>query len=279
MVPDVNHPSGRGILPAAAPPALVVHPRGQRASRFSGVDRRRGAVTYGSRMTVRAVIFDAYGTLFDVYSVAALGEALFPGHGERLAAVWRDKQVEYSRLVTMSGGPGPGGSEHYRPFWALTRDALRYAARLLDLPWSTDVEDRLMSEYRQLRAFPENRDVLVELRRRQVPTAILSNGDPQMLTAAVRAAGLAELLDHVISVDTVRRYKTDPAAYALGTTALGLPADQIMFVSSNCWDAIGATWFGYRTLWVNRAGLPLDPLGTTPTHIGTTLHDVLALVA
>ncbi len=222
-------------------------------------------------MHPKAVLFDAYGTLFDVYSVGMLAEQLFPGQGERLAVLWRDKQIEYTRLVSMSG--------RYQPFWALTRAGLRFACQRLGLALDAAAEERLMNQYRHLSAFPENLDVLSELQRRGLPAGILSNGDPAMLDVAVKSAGLAPLLQHVLSVDGVQRYKTDPAAYALGPQALGLPARDILFVSSNAWDAIGATWFGYTTLWVNRSGVPLDPLGTEPSHTGSSLRDVLRLLA
>ncbi|MBL8333616.1 MAG: haloacid dehalogenase type II [Rubrivivax sp.] len=218
-------------------------------------------------MGPRAVLFDAYGTLFDVHSVALLGEQLFPGHGERLSQLWRDKQIEYTRLTSMSGT--------YQPFWDLTRAGLRWAAARLGLGLDAALEERLMNQYHHLSTFPENREVLVELQRRGVTAGILSNGDPRMLEVAVKSAGFQGLLQPLISVDAVRRYKTDPAAYGLGPQALGLPAREILFVSSNGWDAIGATWHGYTTLWVNRGGLPLDPLGTEPTRTGTSLRDVL----
>ena len=233
-------------------------------------------------MKVRAVLFDAYGTLFDVHSVALLAEQLFPGFGERLSLLWRDKQIEYTRLVSMSGAPGqagsthcPLGSPHYRPFWDITRAALRYAALRLNLDLQTAAEERLMNQYRHLSAFAENHEVLSELKRRGVSTGILSNGDPEMLTVAVKSAGFADLLQHVLSVHAVRRFKTDPAAYALGPSTLGLPAREILFVSSNAWDAIGATWFGYTTLWVNRSGAPAEHLGTEPHFTGRSLRDVL----
>jgi len=222
-------------------------------------------------MTPKAVLFDAYGTLFDVYSVALLAEQLFPGQGERVAVLWRDKQIEYTRLVSMSG--------RYRPFWDLTRAGLRFAAARLGLALDAAGEERLMNQYRHLSAFPENREVLVELQRRGIPAGILSNGDPEMLSVAVKSAGFAELVRPVLSVHGVQRYKTDPAAYALGPQAFALPAKDILFVSSNGWDAIGATWYGYTTLWVNRAGAPLDPLDTEPTRIGASLRDVLAFFA
>ena len=219
------------------------------------------------RPAPRAVVFDAYGTLFDVYSVALLAEQLFPGQGSALSLLWRDKQIEYTRLTSMGG--------RYRPFWELTRAGLRYAALRLGLTLNAAAEDQLMNQYRHLSAFPENLDVLRELKARAVPCAILSNGDPEMLAVGVKSAGFEPYLAHVLSVHEVRKYKTDPATYALGPQALGLPARQILFVSSNGWDAIGATWFGYTTLWVNRQGLPLEQLDTEPTRTGTSLRDVL----
>ena len=220
----------------------------------------------------KAVLFDAYGTLFDVYSVGLLAEQLFPGQGQALSLLWRDKQIEYTRLVSMSRGAA------YQPFWALTEAALRYSCKKLQLDLSAEAHSRLMNQYRHLSAFPENHGVLQTLKDRGVVTGILSNGDPEMLGIAVRSAGLEHLLDHVISIDSVQRYKTSPEAYALGESVTGLKAEQIGFVSSNSWDALGATWFGYHTLWVNRYGLPFEELGTQPVHIGTSLRDVLNLL-
>jgi 2-haloacid dehalogenase len=219
----------------------------------------------------RAVLFDAYGTLFDVYSVGVAAERLFPGAGERLGVLWRDKQIEYTRLSSMSGRP--------RSFRDCTRAGLRYAARRFDLALDDAAERELMGAYERLAPFAENPGVLVELRRRGVRAGVLSNGDPDMLEAVVRHAGFADLLDPVLSVEATGRFKTDPATYALGTRALGLAAGEVLFVSSNCWDAIGATWFGYTTLWINRFGLPLDELGAAPTRIGTSLADVLDFFA
>lgn len=228
----------------------------------------------------RAVLFDAYGTLFDVYSVGLLAEQLFPGQGARLATVWRDKQIEYTRLVTTSDQGAPD-QPHYRPFWAITQNALAFAIKLIEPAARSDWASyearatQLMNQYRHLSAFPENRAVLQALKERGIATGILSNGEPEMLGIAVRSAGLDGLLDHVISVDGIRKYKTHPDAYALGEAATGLPRGQIVFVSSNAWDALAATWFGYRTLWVNRQNLPFEELGTQPTRTATNLRDVL----
>ncbi len=216
---------------------------------------------------VKAVLFDAYGTLFDVYSVALLAEQFFPGHGDALARLWRDRQIDYTRLLTMSG--------RYKPFWDVTRAGLRFAAQALKLPLASDAEERLMNQYHHLSAFPENRDVLLALRQRGVRAGVLSNGDPGMLQVAIKSAGFGDLLDPVLSVHAVERFKTDPAAYAMGPQALKLPAKQVLFVSSNGWDAIGATWHGYTTLWVNRGGAPLEALDTEPTRTGSSLREVL----
>ncbi|MBL8287550.1 MAG: haloacid dehalogenase type II [Rubrivivax sp.] len=223
---------------------------------------------------IGAVLFDAYGTLFDVHSVGQLAGQLFPGHGEALTQLWRDKQIEYTRLVTMSSG----GAEHYRPFWQVTRDALRWSCVRLGLAADAAALERLMDEYRRLRPFAENLEVLRSLKERRTTAGILSNGDPEMLAAVIAHAGFAQLLHPVLSVQSVRRFKTDAAAYALGPAALGLPAREILFVSSNAWDAVGATWFGYTTLWINRSGAPPEELGTSPTHVGNSLHDVLPLL-
>ncbi len=219
----------------------------------------------------RAVLFDAYGTLFDVYSVGLLAEQLFPGQGNALSVLWRDKQIEYTRLVTTSDN-----GAHYQPFWELTQAALRYSCQRLALKIAPADEERLMNQYRHLSAFPETRDVLTALKARGITTGILSNGDPGMLGVAIRSAGLEGLLDHVLSVDTVRKYKTHPDAYALGPKATGLEPKRIAFVSCNAWDALAATWYGYRTLWVNRYQLPFEALGTQPTRTGNSLRDVLA---
>ena len=215
----------------------------------------------------KAVLFDVYGTLLDVYSVGLRAEQMFPGAGERLARAWRDKQIEYSRLVSMSG--------RYRPFWQLTRDALQVSAATLRLALDDAGADSLMNEYRHLSAFPENRAVLHSLAERGIRAGVLSNGDPEMLDVTLRSAGLIDLIDPILSVHATRRYKTDPAAYAIGPVALELPASEILFVSSNCWDAIGATWYGFSTLWINRADAPMERLGVEPTRVGHSLRDVL----
>lgn len=238
------------------------------------MDKPRASATSMPNQQPQAVLFDAYGTLFDVYSVGLAAEQLYPGQGEALGLLWREKQIEYTRLVTTSNG-----GAHYQPFWQLTLAGLRYAAKRLKLALTPEAELQLMNQYRHLSAFPEIKDVLQALKARGITTGILSNGDPEMLGIAVRSAGLDGLLDHVLSVDAVRKYKTHPEAYALGEQATGLRAAQIVFVSSNSWDALAATWYGYQTLWVNRYALPFEELGTQPTRTGSALTDVLGYFA
>jgi len=223
-------------------------------------------------MKPKAILFDAYGTLFDVYSVSALAEHLFPSQGAALSQLWRDKQIEYTRLVTTSND-----GAFYQDFWSLTRAALRYACKRLKLDLNGEAEESLMQQYLKLDTFKENMGVLKALKQKKIATGILSNGSPDMLNAVIRHAKMDELLGHVLSVDSLRQYKTSPKAYALGPAAMQLPASYILFVSSNAWDALAATWFGYQTFWINRMDLPYEELDTAPTYVGKSLDDVLSL--
>jgi 2-haloacid dehalogenase len=228
-------------------------------------------------MVLKVVVFDAYGTLFDVYAIGALAETLYPGQGAALSVLWRDKQIEYTRLISLSD-PSAQGSKHYLSFWEITRLSLRYALARLGLQHTQANEDALMAQYAELTAFPENLDVLKRLRERGIATAILSNGSPDMLESAVRSAGMTGLLDAVLSVDGVRQFKTTPSSYQLVLAHFKLPAEEVLFVSSNAWDALGATWFGFTTLWVNRQGLPPETLGPAPHFVGRDLTEVLKRV-
>lgn len=221
-------------------------------------------------MAIRAVAFDAYGTLFDVYSVSVRAEQLFPGKGAALANLWRDKQIQYTQLRTLCST--------YKPFWEVTQDALVYACRFLDVDLSCDAQNALMGEYAALKPFPENKRVLETLKAKGIKLAILSNANPEMLEAVVRAAGMQELIDHQLSVDAAKKYKTAPEAYQLGPDAFGLSAKNILFVSSNGWDVSGATWFGYTTFWVNRANAPLEELGVRPNATGSDMTALLKYV-
>jgi 2-haloacid dehalogenase len=214
---------------------------------------------------MRAALFDVFGTLLDVYSVTRRAEELYPGQGARVAFLWRDKQIEYSRLRTLSS--------RYVPFSQVTRDALVFALRALRLPAEHGQVDRLLDEYKRLAPFVDVAPALERLHRAGVRTGVLSNGDSEMLEPALVTSGLHRYIDIVLSADEVKAFKTSPLVYALGPRVLKTPAPDILFVSSNGWDAVGAAWYGYTSFWVNRLGAPLDELGTRPHGSGPTLAD------
>jgi 2-haloacid dehalogenase len=195
----------------------------------------------------RVVIFDAYGTLFDVNAAVARHAAAVGPDAARLSEIWRNKQLEYSWVLTLTG--------FYEPFWTLTERALDYA--LARVP-SVDptLRERLLSAYRKLDAYPEALFALAALKARGLATGILSNGDSGMLDDAVKSAGIGRLLDAVLSVDSIGVFKTDPRAYELVTRTFDAAPQEIAFVSSNRWDVAGATAVGFRCVWVNRAALP-----------------------
>ena len=217
-------------------------------------------------MPLRAIAFDAYGTLFDVYSISSLAEELFPTKGAQLATLWRDRQIEYTRLRTLC--------DKYADFWQVTGDALDYAGAALGLNLTSGSRDRLMEQYAELSAFPENAEQLQRLKDAGIALSILSNGTPGMLAQALKSSRLGGCFEHVLSVDAVKRFKTAPEAYQMGPDTFHCDTSDILFVSSNCWDICGATWFGYRTIWLNRYGLPMERLGIKPDRVGASLQDV-----
>lgn len=193
------------------------------------------------------VVFDAFGTLFDVHSAVARNATSIGPAAARLSEIWRAKQLEYTWTLSLMG--------RYEPFWALTERALDHAlARTPEV--EPAVRERLLSSYRTLDAYPEVPATLARLRARGAKTAILSNGDAAMLADAVAAAGIGAALDAVLSVDAVRVFKTDPRTYGLVEAGLGCARGDVLFVSSNRWDVAGAAAFGFSTAWVNRAGAP-----------------------
>jgi 2-haloacid dehalogenase len=217
---------------------------------------------------VAALVFDAYGTLFDVHSVARRGEALFPGRGAALSAAWRMKQLEYSWLRTLMG--------RYEDFDRVTRAALDWALESLALEADDAARRSLIDEYRRLATFPEVPAVLESLSRSR-PLAILSNGHPEMLEAVVAHNGLRERFrGGVLSVHSARRFKPDPSVYRIAEESLGVPRALVGFVSSNGWDAAGAKSFGLRAFWVNRSGAPVERLGVRPDAVIKTLDELEA---
>ncbi|HEY0832788.1 MAG TPA: haloacid dehalogenase type II [Azospirillum sp.] len=218
---------------------------------------------------IRACVFDAYGTLLDVTAAARHCRADLGDAADALAALWRAKQLEYTWVRTLMGD--------YADFWQVTGEALDYA---LDRHGRADpaLRARLMDLYFRLDPFPDAVPALEALRARGMRTAILSNGSPAMLDGAADGAGLRPLLDDVLSVDPLRLYKPHPSVYRLACDRLGLERAEILFVSSNGWDAAGAGAFGFKVAWLNRAGNPPDRLPAPPTATIASLTDLPALL-
>jgi len=216
-----------------------------------------------------ALVFDAYGTLYDVHSVVALCDQYWPGKGGTLSQLWRTKQLEYTWQRSLMG--------RYTRFSSITEAGLRYACAALGLPLADAQVAALMQQYLNLSPYPEAHAALASLRSCKL--AILSNGSPDMLDPLVANSGLGQVLDAVLSVDAVGIFKPDPRVYQIAVDRLGVPKEAIGFVSSNCWDACGAKSFGFRTFWINRSGAPLDALDATPDHTIARLTDLTALLA
>jgi 2-haloacid dehalogenase len=224
------------------------------------------------------VVFDAYGTLFDVYSIAQKAEQLFPQQGLALANLWRDKQIEYTRLVSLSDPNPTEGSKYFVSFWDLTQKALDYCCARLGLTLTPSLRDELMGAYDRLKPFEENKEVLMKLKALGRQTAVLSNANALMLNRVIEHAELSPCFDHIISTEPARQYKTHPRSYARVSEYFSTPPEQILFVSSNAWDAMGASWFGWDTFWLNRQNLPQETLGPKPAYTGQSLWDVLRFI-
>jgi 2-haloacid dehalogenase len=203
----------------------------------------------------RAFLFDAYGTLFDVHSVVLRGRAGIPGDLQALSQLWRRKQLEYTWLRALM--------ERYEDFWFVTEAALRSAVRELSIEATERHMEQLMQAWLFPAAFEDARSALEALKGAS-PLAILSNGSPAMLDSAVRHNGFESYFAEIISVDRVKTYKPSPRVYSLGPEILNLPPAEILFVSSNSWDAAGAKAFGYTVCWCNRSGVEMEKLGFTP---------------
>jgi len=221
-----------------------------------------------ARKPLDAFVFDAYGTLFDVHSVTTLAEALAPGRGAELSRTWRAKQLEYTWLQSLMAGDGFVRED----FAQVTAEALDYAIAALVLPLDEGDRARLAAAYLTLDAFPDAHATLAALAPR--PRWILSNGTLAGLTPLVRHNGMEALIDGVLSVDAVGVYKPAPQVYALAAQRLALPPARIGFVSSNCWDAIGAKAYGFTSFWINRTGAPIDRHGPWPDHVLGSLGDL-----
>jgi len=204
-----------------------------------------GAQTAGQFRAIKALAFDAYGTLFDVFSVTALCEQLFPGKGTQLAQIWRFKQLQYSLMRSLMG--------RHRDFWGLTEDGLVWASKNLQLDLTAEKKKQLMDAYLSLAAFPDVKPGLEALKKQGLKLAILSNGEPKMLEAAAKSAGIRDLLDEIISVEEVKIFKTSNRVYWLATERLQVSNPELGFISANNWDGVAAVSAGLRTFWIQRS--------------------------
>jgi len=220
---------------------------------------------------IKGFVFDAYGTLFDVFSVTALCEQLFPGKGPALAQLWRVKQLQYTMMRSLMG--------RHRDFWRLTEDGLVYACKALGLELNADARARLLRAYLHLAAFPDVKPGLETLKGLGLRLAVLSNGEPKMLEAAAQSAGILGLLDRIISVEEVEVFKPSPRVYNLAPARLGVSHAELAFVSSNSWDVAGAASAGLRALWIQRsAAEPPEELGFGAERVVHAITDLAPLL-
>ena len=220
---------------------------------------------------VKALAFDAYGTLFDVFSVTSLCEKLFPGKGNQVAQIWRAKQLQYSLMRSLMG--------RHRDFWGLTEDGLVYATNVLKLELTADKRKQLMDSYLSLAAFPDVKPGLEALKKKGIKLAILSNGNPRMLEAAAKSAGIADLLDTIISVEEVKIYKVSPRVYNLGPERMNVKNPELGFISANSWDINGAASAGLRAFWIQRASSdPAEELGFQADEVVKAITDLAPLL-
>jgi 2-haloacid dehalogenase len=212
-----------------------------------------------------ALVFDAYGTLFDVHSVLARCEAFWPGKGAQLSQLWRARQLEYSWQRSLMN--------RYAPFSLITAESLEYSCASLKLTLGGREKETLMDEYLNLAPYPDVPAALKRFKGRKL--AILTNGSPDMIGPLLRNRGMDAVFEAVLSVDEVKIYKPAPQVYQLAVDRLGMPKEQIGFVSSNCWDVLGAKSFGFAVYWINRAGAPVDRTGFQPDRIVKSLDEIL----
>jgi len=216
-------------------------------------------------MKIKALVYDAYGTLFDVASVIQRCENHFPGKGKDISDIWRTKQLEYTWLTSLMG--------KYQDFWNLTEAGLRFSCKALSLELNDDIRHDLMDNYLSLTPYPEVSTTLAQLSDHH-PQAVLSNGSKKMLDAVVKNSRLDEFLDNVFSVDDVGIFKPHPSVYQMVPDRLGVAKEEVGFVSSNSWDAAGAKAFGFQVFWINRFQRPSEELGLEPDYIINTLDQI-----
>jgi 2-haloacid dehalogenase len=225
----------------------------------------------GQFKAIKALAFDAYGTLFDVFSVTALCEQLYPGKGNQLAQIWRAKQLQYSLMRSLMG--------RHRDFWGLTDDGLVWATKNLQLDLTADKKKQLMEAYLSLAAFPDVKPGLEALKKQGIKLAILSNGEPKMLEAAAKSAGIRDVLDDIISVEEVKIFKVSPRVYNLAPERMKVTKPELGFISANSWDINGAASAGLNAFWIQRSAAEVpEELGFQASAIVKAITDLPPLL-
>lgn len=215
--------------------------------------------------SIKAFVFDVYGTLFDVTAIKKECEDLYPGYGEKISQTWRSKQVEYFMLRQLMG--------NYATLYAITHQALKYTLKENDLPSSEGNEQRLLEAYLHLPLYEEVEGVLAQLKGKNL--TVFSNGSHDMLDPLISNAGLADVFDQVLSIDETKQFKPAPVSYQYALEKLGLESQEVLFMSSNGWDVSGAKNFGFQTAWINRKKLPTEELDLEPDYIFDDLNGLL----
>jgi len=213
---------------------------------------------------IKAILFDAYGTLYDVYSVMKKCNELYPGKGKQISQIWRQKQLDYVWIRSLM--------DTYADFWSITKEALCYSLEELELQYNEEIVEEILNEYLNLSLYPEVIEALNTFCPRKL--VILSNGTLQMLNELAKNTSLDEHLDGIISVDDFKVYKPKPDAYRLAAKRLGFDKEEILFISSNGWDVAGSKSFGFTVGWLNRFGKPVDRLGIKPDFIASNLKEL-----
>jgi 2-haloacid dehalogenase len=225
----------------------------------------------GQFKAIKALAFDAYGTLFDVFSVTALCEQLYPGKGNQLAQIWRAKQLQYSLMRSLMG--------RHRDFWGLTEDGLVWATKNLQLDLTVEKKRQLMEAYLSLAAFPDVKPGLEALKKQGIKLAILSNGEPKMLEAAAKSAGIRDTLDDIISVEEVKIFKVSPRVYNLAPERMTVTNPELGFISANSWDINGAASAGLNTFWIQRSAAEVpEELGFQASAVVKAIPDLAPLL-
>lgn len=226
-------------------------------------------VSAQDNIQIKAIAFDAF-PIFDPRPIFGLVKKLFPEKGEEFSVLWRTRIFEYTWLLTSAG--------KYQDFWTCIDNALVYTARQLKVNMTKDHHNQLMNAFLQIKAFPDVKPILSELKSSGIKLAFLSNMTEQMLNTGIKNSGLEGYFDHVLSTDRVKTFKPDPKAYQMAIDEFNLNRNEIAFTAFASWDAVGAKWFGYPTFWLNRLKFTPENLGLAPNATGTTFKELASFI-